>query len=94
MTSAIQNQAQVTSNQQVTPSSTGSMFDSLDVRTQPVATMATTATTTAVVTTPPNTLSSSGGGVFGDLVDLFGSNNNTAGSLTSHTPQTNPQHVC
>ena len=84
------NQAQVISNQQVTTSGVGSMFDSLDMRTQPVATMATTTVATAAANTSS---ASGGGGVFGDLVDLFGSNNNTAGSLASHTPQTIPQQV-
>ena len=59
------------------------MFDSLDVRTQPVA-------TAGISTAAANT--SASGGVFGDLADLFGSSNNTG--LVSHTVQTTPQQVC
>jgi len=66
------------------------MFDSLNVRTQPVAT--TTATT--AITTANTQSSASVGGMFGDLVDLFGSNSNTTGGSVTQTPQTIPQHVC
>ena len=59
------------------------MFDSLDVRTQPVA-------PAGISTAAANT--SASGGVFGDLADLFGSSNNTG--LVSHTAQTTPQQVC
>lgn len=69
------------------------MFDSLDVHTQPVA----TTIATANMATAPSTSSTNktgGGGVFGDLVDLFGSNSNTASGLVTQTPQVIPQNVC
>ena len=77
-------------DQQVTGGSgSGTMFDSLDIRTQPVAT-ATTTNTVAAAPPAANT-SSTSGGLFGDLVDLFGSNN--SGSF-SQAPQPAPQNVC
>lgn len=85
-----QNQSQIMPDQQTTSSGSRTMFDSLGVRTQPVATTAATAVITTVSTQSP----ASAGGVFGDLVDLFGSNNNTTSGSVSQTPQTAPQHVC
>ena len=67
------------------------MFDSLDVHTQPVAT--TTSTNVAAATAPAATTSSTSGGLFGNLVDLFGSNNNTASGLFSQPAQVASQNV-
>ena len=86
----VPSQPQATVNQpSVTSSSSGTMFDSLDVHTQPVAT--TTATTNTATTA---NMSSASGGVFGDLVDLFGTSNNTSSGLLSQPPQASPQNVC
>ena len=78
-------------DQLVTSSSgSGTMFDSLDVHTQPVAT---TTSTNVAAAAPTATTSSTSGGLFGDLVDLFGSNNNTASGLFSQPAQVASQNV-
>ena len=63
------------------------MFDSLDIRAQPVATVGAAGN----VTTTANTSASGAGGVFGDLADLFGSSNNSTSGLVSQPPQPVPQ---
>ena len=87
--SVTQSQSQVTPNQQVISNGESrTLFNSLDIHTQPVATTATTTVTTAM-----STSSSASGGAFNDLVDLFGSSNSSITGLVSQIPQTAPQHV-
>jgi len=66
-----QERSQSVPNQQTINNEPTALFDSLDVRTQPVATSSTTTSNT------------SGGGLYGDLADLFGG---SAPSTSNSTP--------
>ncbi|XP_065884904.1 uncharacterized protein [Dysidea avara] len=79
-TTIIQDRSNSVPNQQTVNNESTTMFDSLDVQTQPVTTSTSTTATTS-------------GGLFGDLVDLFGSsgpstsNNRPAPSVPSQYTQ-------